>query len=146
MNQRNILELRATYNAAAPSLLEQLVEMMEKKVLFNEVNAAGADVAEDGAAAVGGVEAVDDLGDNRRQGQTWEREALCDLELLFRGSGASKKKFKMLFGEFEGMQSKKVEADKSVFLGFLQNYFREEAAKRKEAMKVLSLQIILDAC
>ncbi|KAH7828788.1 uncharacterized protein MONOS_15473 [Monocercomonoides exilis] len=43
----------------------------------------------------------------------------------------------MLFGEFEGMQSKKWEADKSVFLGFLQNYFRAEATKRKESMNAL---------
>ncbi|KAH7832392.1 uncharacterized protein MONOS_15609 [Monocercomonoides exilis] len=50
----------------------------------------------------------------------------------------------MFLGEFEGMQSKKGEADKSVFLGFLQNYFRAEATKRKESMNALIIVIVID--
>ncbi|KAH7824401.1 uncharacterized protein MONOS_2325 [Monocercomonoides exilis] len=50
---------------------------------------------------------------------------------------ASEKKIKIFFGKFEGMQSKKGEADISVFLGFLQNYCRAETATRKEVIKAL---------
>ncbi|KAH7816682.1 uncharacterized protein MONOS_8427 [Monocercomonoides exilis] len=44
---------------------------------------------------------------------------------------------KMFFEKFEGLQSEKGEAETSVFLGFLLNYHRTEAVKRKEAMKKL---------
>ncbi|KAH7818524.1 uncharacterized protein MONOS_8405c1 [Monocercomonoides exilis] len=51
--------------------------------------------------------------------------------------GASEKKIKMFWEEFEGLQSEKGEADASVFLGFLLNYHLAEAVKWKEAMRAL---------
>ncbi|KAH7831674.1 uncharacterized protein MONOS_11845 [Monocercomonoides exilis] len=43
----------------------------------------------------------------------------------------------MFFGEFEGLQSEKGEADVSVFLGILLNNYLAEAVKRKNAIRAL---------
>lgn len=45
--------------------------------------------------------------------------------------GVSEKKIKMIFEEFEGLQSEKGEADTSVFLRILLNNNRVEAMKKK---------------
>ncbi|KAH7817453.1 uncharacterized protein MONOS_11247 [Monocercomonoides exilis] len=49
----------------------------------------------------------------------------------------AEKKIMTFLGEFEKIQSEKKEADASMFLRFLLNYFRAEAMKRKEEMKAL---------
>ncbi|KAH7816591.1 uncharacterized protein MONOS_5866 [Monocercomonoides exilis] len=51
---------------------------------------------------------------------------------------ASEKKIKIFICEFEMITSEKGEAYASVFLGFLPNNYRAEAAKRKKAITVIA--------